>query len=83
VALKILLLPWQLSEAERATFQARFRREAETLQRLRHPHILRLLDFGEAKGLAYLVLPYLEVAPWPHAWRSRVDRCRSLRSRPL
>ncbi len=43
----------------RAQHQERFRREAQTLQRLRHPHIIPLLDVGEAEGFTYLVLPSL------------------------
>ena len=62
VAIKTLVLPWQLDEAERADFRVRFRREAETQQqRLRHPHIVTVLAYGEdaASGLTYMVQPYL------------------------
>lgn len=38
----------------------RFRQEAQTVARLRHPHILQLLDFGHAAGTLYLVTPLLE-----------------------
>jgi hypothetical protein len=31
--------PWQIAGAEREEFRARFRREAETLRHLRHPHL--------------------------------------------
>jgi serine/threonine protein kinase len=35
---------------------ARFRREAETAQRLVHPNIVKVLDVGEAGGRPYLVM---------------------------
>jgi serine/threonine-protein kinase len=62
VAVKVLILPWQLNEAERADFRSRFLREAETQQqRLRHPHIVTVLAYGEdaGSGLIYMAQPYL------------------------
>ena len=59
VAIKVLLLPWQMSAADRATFRTRFAREAEMLQRLRHPNIVSVLAAGEEDGLTYMVMPYL------------------------
>ncbi|HXY69868.1 MAG TPA: protein kinase, partial [Gemmatimonadales bacterium] len=38
---------------------ARFLREIRINARLDHPHILTLIDSGEADGLLYLVLPYV------------------------
>jgi serine/threonine protein kinase len=38
----------------------RFLREIETVARLSHPHILPLHDSGEADGLLYYVMPYVE-----------------------
>src|SRR5215831_13514976 len=46
-AIKVLILPWQLEEDGQADFKARFLREAHTLQRLQHPHIVSILDHGE------------------------------------
>jgi peptide/nickel transport system substrate-binding protein/oligopeptide transport system substrate-binding protein len=60
VAVKILVLPWQASAADRASFYLRFQREAETLKSLQHPHILSLVAFGEDNGAPYMVLPYME-----------------------
>src|SRR6185437_11320333 len=59
VALKLLLLPWQLDDAERSAFRERFRREAQILLALHHPHILSILAYGEEEGIPFLVLPYL------------------------
>jgi len=38
----------------------RFLREMRTMARLQHPHILPLFDSGEADGLLYYVMPYVE-----------------------
>lgn len=38
---------------------ARFRREMKALTRLRHPNIPFLLDFGEYRGMVYLVMEWL------------------------
>lgn len=61
-AIKVLIPPMQLSANDQAEFRTRFRREAEALQQLRHPHILsvRALGEDEATGLPYMVLPYLD-----------------------
>ncbi|HEX6800148.1 MAG TPA: protein kinase [Ktedonobacterales bacterium] len=61
VALKVLIPPWQFTDEQRAAFRARFTREAQTLERLHHPHILSLLASGEdrERDLTYLLLPYL------------------------
>src|SRR5262249_23002619 len=41
-------------------FAERFAREACTLARLNHPHIVAVHDFGEAGGLFYLVMEYVD-----------------------
>jgi serine/threonine protein kinase len=38
----------------------RFEREFRSASRLRHPHIVRSLDFGEERGLHFLVMEYVE-----------------------
>ncbi len=38
----------------------RFEREAKTISSLDHPHICPLFDVGEADGVSYLVMPYLD-----------------------
>jgi serine/threonine protein kinase len=40
-----------------AAFRARFYREAETAASLQHEHILSVLDYGEWRGLPYMVMP--------------------------
>jgi len=38
----------------------RFLREIKTLSRLEHPHVARLLDYGERDWLVYLAMEYIE-----------------------
>ena len=38
----------------------RFTREIETVAQFQHPHILPLLDSGEANGFLYYAMPYVE-----------------------
>ena len=39
---------------------ARLRREAQVAMRLNHPHVCGILAWGQAAGLPYLVMPFLE-----------------------
>lgn len=39
---------------------ARFLREIEIVARIEHPHILTLIDSGDADGLLFIVMPYLK-----------------------
>jgi serine/threonine-protein kinase len=39
---------------------ARFLQEIQVTARLQHPHILPLIDSGEASGLVYYLMPYVE-----------------------
>src|SRR5689334_23758220 len=55
VAIKVLR-----PEIAAALGPERFLREIETAARLTHPHILPLHDSGEADGLLYYVMPYVE-----------------------
>jgi serine/threonine protein kinase/tetratricopeptide (TPR) repeat protein len=48
----------------------RFLREIKLAARLNHPHILPLFDSGEANGLLYYVMPYVE----GESLRERLDR---------
>src|SRR5579884_1044273 len=60
-AIKLLALPALMDAAQQAEFRRRFEREAETLRRLRHRHILSLLAYGtdQAMGLPYMIIPYM------------------------
>jgi tRNA A-37 threonylcarbamoyl transferase component Bud32 len=56
VALKVL--PMQLGRDP--AFAERFIREARTLARLSHPHIVAVHDFGEVDGLFYFLMEYVD-----------------------
>ncbi len=47
--------------AQDSQFTKRFKREAEVVMRLKHPHIVPIVDFGQDAGFAFLVMPLLEV----------------------
>jgi WD40 repeat protein/tRNA A-37 threonylcarbamoyl transferase component Bud32 len=55
VAVKIIKVP-QVGENR---FLARFEREAEALAQLSHPNIVDIYDYGEERGLPYLVMEHL------------------------
>lgn len=55
VAIKVLR-PDLLAVEE---FLTRFRREAKAVAALRHPNILTIYDYGEERGLAYIVMEYV------------------------
>lgn len=55
LALKVL----EVEKAGDREFLARFRREAKAIAALRHPNILTIYDYGEEKGIAYIVMEYV------------------------
>lgn len=55
VAIKVLQVGSSSEE-----FLARFRREAKAIATLRHPNILTVYDYGEAEGVAYIVMEYVD-----------------------
>src|SRR5688572_31615360 len=55
VAIKVLL-----PELSAAIGAERFLREIKVVARMQHPHILPLYDSGEADGVLYFVMPYVE-----------------------
>ena len=57
VAIKVMS-PAMAGEGQ---FSKRFRREAEVVMRLKHPHIVPVEGFGEEDGFVYLVMPLLRV----------------------
>ncbi len=56
VAIKVILGNF----ATDRDMRRRFAREARTVARLHHPHILPLIEFGDEQGLLYLVMPFIE-----------------------
>lgn len=58
VAIKVLRIPEELSEAARGEFAQLFLAEARTIARLHHPAVVRALDFGVSS------MPSGQMAPW-------------------
>ncbi|HSM17774.1 MAG TPA: serine/threonine-protein kinase [Gemmatimonadales bacterium] len=56
VALKVL----DPMLGEGPLFRARFQREAETVAQLQHPNIVQIFRVGEADGLAYYAMAFVE-----------------------
>ncbi|MDQ6659887.1 MAG: protein kinase [Chloroflexota bacterium] len=56
VAIKVILGDY----AADLEMRRRFAREAKTVARLHHPHILPLIEFGDEQGVLYLVMPFIE-----------------------
>ena len=56
VALKLLVFPPLLAEAERAALIVRFAREARALASVRHPFVVEVFDVGEFHGQPYLAM---------------------------
>ena len=56
VALKLI----RPDSADDPAFASRFGREARAMARLNHPNIVTVHDFGEAEGLFYLVMEWID-----------------------
>ena len=56
VAIKVISTAVMLEPELRASYSARFIREAQAVARLNHPNIVTLYDFGEENGVAYMVM---------------------------
>ncbi len=56
VAIKVILGNYAADKDMRR----RFVREAKTVARLHHPHILPLIEYGDEQGILYLVMPFIE-----------------------
>lgn len=56
VALKVL--PFAFSHDE--SLVRRFRREAEAVKRLRHPHIIRIYESGESDDASFIAMEYID-----------------------
>ena len=55
-ALKVLLT----AQGENTEFKRRFERESRYASSLNHPNIVRVHDFGERNGQAYMIMEYVE-----------------------
>lgn len=56
----IKALPQDLMEDAEANFAARFRHEALTMAKLNHPGIVSVYESGEAGGLLYIVMEFVD-----------------------
>src|SRR5687767_12375600 len=65
VAIKVLL-----PELTATAGNDRFVREIRLVARLQHPHILPLFDSGEASGMMFFVMPFVD----GESLRARLDR---------
>lgn len=59
VAVKVLMPLTPLPSNQLVAFHERFRRETDAAASLEHPNIIPVYEYGEFKGLAYLVMPYI------------------------
>ncbi|MBI5609031.1 MAG: protein kinase, partial [Deltaproteobacteria bacterium] len=59
----VVALKWM--ERARGADAARLRREVAALRMLRLPGVVRLIDEGEDRGYRYLVMEYIDGAPFP------------------
>ncbi|MFN0058130.1 MAG: protein kinase domain-containing protein [Planctomycetota bacterium] len=74
VALKVMPAPFGTSSRQ----SDRFRREAQTIARLRHPNIVAIHDYGEAQGFRYFAMEYID----GDSLADRIERRKAL-GRPL
>jgi serine/threonine-protein kinase len=57
-------------------YRVRFEREAQAIALLDHPHIIRLYRYGEAQGVLYMAMQYIEGADLEfvlHSYRRMVS----------
>ncbi len=73
----VLKIPHR-NRLEHADFQRRFRQESRFLVRLRHPHIVGILDLGEHDGLPYFVMPFVPGGNLRHRQRNEFGLLRPL-----
>jgi hypothetical protein len=60
VALKEMVPQPGLDAATLAQLRLQFKQEANVLARMKHPHLVRVTDFFEEEGNAYLVMDFVE-----------------------
>ena len=56
VAIKVIDTPFRQDSA----YVVRFEREAQAIAHLEHPNIVRLYQYGDAYGLLYMAMEYIE-----------------------
>ena len=56
----IKAIPLDISDDRGRERHARFKREAQAVARMHHPHIVSIYDYGETEELAYIVMERLE-----------------------
>ncbi|NJN93970.1 MAG: serine/threonine protein kinase [Anaerolineales bacterium] len=57
-AIKVIDAPFQTDPA----YATRFEREAQAIAQLKHPHVVGVYRYGEANGLLYIAMEYIEGA---------------------
>jgi serine/threonine protein kinase len=62
-------------------FVQRFKRESSLLAGLDHPNIVPVIDFGESKGMVYMVMPFVEGETLQERMENRKVRRRRERER--
>ncbi len=60
VAIKTVVLPPGISQAEAEETSQRFQREAQAAGRLLHPGIVTIFDVGEEGGVSFIAMEYIE-----------------------
>ncbi len=78
--LALKLLPAAL--AENPDFRKRFQREAQTVQGLAHPNIVKILEYGEHANQPYILMEYIQGHDLAEHLR-RVGRLPLAEARPL
>lgn len=78
IALKVL----PTTRAADPSFAERFVREAQSLARLSHPHIVTIYDFGETEGLYYLIMEFVDGVNLRQLMEEGIDSAQALRVVP-
>ena len=60
VAIKTILKGHMDDEDAAKEYSMRFMREAQSVARLNHPHIVQVYDFGEQADIAYIVMEFIK-----------------------